>query len=144
MLCGARAYKRRSTGGEISSQTAIYIADTMGELGLFYRLAPFCFLGGTLVPVGGHNVLEPAQLHCAVLAGPHTSNAPKAFDAVLQAQGFGGVANSADIAREAARLLSDPAAAQDAGEAAARGAATLSGAVARTVEALKTVLDARA
>ena len=44
----------------ITSQTAIYIADTMGELGLFYRLAPFCFLGGTLVPLGGHNPLEPA------------------------------------------------------------------------------------
>jgi len=144
MLCGARAYKRRSTGGEISAQTAIYIADTMGELGLFYRLAPFCFLGGTLVPLGGHNVLEPAQLRCAVLAGPHTNNAPKAFEAVLQAQGFGQVASSGDIAREAARLLADPAAAQAAGDAAARGAATLSGAVARTVEALKTVLDARA
>jgi len=144
MLCGARAYKRRSTGGEISAQTAIYIADTMGELGLFYRLSPFCFLGGTLVPLGGHNVLEPAQLRCAVLAGPHTNNAPKAFEAVLQAQGFGQVASSGDIAREAARLLADPAAAQAAGDAAARGAATLSGAVARTVDALKTVLDARA
>jgi 3-deoxy-D-manno-octulosonic-acid transferase len=144
MLCGARAYKRRSTGGEISAQTAIYIADTMGELGLFYRLTPICFLGGTLVPLGGHNVLEPAQLHCAVLAGPHTNNAPKAFEAVLQAQGFGGVASSSDIAREAARLLADPAAAQAAGDAAARGAATQSGAVTRAMEALKTVLDARA
>ena len=73
MLCGTRAVKRRSAGGRISSQTAIYIADTMGEMGLFYRLAPFCFLGGTLVPLGGHNPLEPAALHCAVLAGPHTA-----------------------------------------------------------------------
>jgi 3-deoxy-D-manno-octulosonic-acid transferase len=47
MLCGARACKRRSTGGQISPQTSVYIADTMGEMGLFYRLAPFCFLGGT-------------------------------------------------------------------------------------------------
>ena len=53
MLCGTRATKRRSTGGQISAQTAVYIADTMGELGLFYRLTPFCFLGGTLVPLGG-------------------------------------------------------------------------------------------
>jgi len=42
MLCGARAAKRRAAGGGLSSQTQIYIADTMGELGLFYRLAPFC------------------------------------------------------------------------------------------------------
>jgi 3-deoxy-D-manno-octulosonic-acid transferase len=144
MLCGGRASKRRSAGGQISDQTAIYIADTMGELGLFYRLAPFCFLGGTLVPLGGHNVLEPAALHCAVLAGPHTASAPIAYDAVLTAQQFGRVTSSTDIAREAARLLGNPAAAAAAGDAAARGAAALSGAVARTADALKTMLDARA
>ncbi|HJS46309.1 MAG TPA: 3-deoxy-D-manno-octulosonic acid transferase, partial [Rhizomicrobium sp.] len=112
MLCGARACKRRSTGGQISPQTAVYIADTMGEMGLFYRLAPFCFLGGSLVPLGGHNVLEPAALHCAVLAGPHTMSAPRAYEAVFQAQGFGRIASSADIAREAERLLGDPQAAR--------------------------------
>jgi len=144
MLCGARTHARRSTGGVITHQTAIYIADTMGEMGLFYRLAPFCFLGGTLVPLGGHNVLEPAQLRCAVLAGPHTQNAPRAFDAVLTAQGFGPVASSADLAREALRLLGDAHAAREAGDAAARGAASLSGAVDRTLQALKCLFDARA
>jgi 3-deoxy-D-manno-octulosonic-acid transferase len=144
MLCGTRAFQRRSTGGQIGDQTAIYIADTMGEMGLFYRLAPFCFLGGTLVPLGGHNVLEPAQLHCAVLAGPHTQSAPRAYDAVLGSQGFGRISSSADLAREAARLLGDPAAAKAAGEAAARGAASQSGAVVRTLQALKCLFDARA
>ena len=144
MLCGARPSSRRSKGGIIGAQTAIYIADTLGEMGLFYRLAPFCFLGATLVPLGGHNVLEPAALHCAVLAGPHTENARDAFAAVLGAQGFGTVSSSADIAREAARLLSDPEAARAAGDAAARGAATLSGAVRRTTEVARTLLDARA
>jgi 3-deoxy-D-manno-octulosonic-acid transferase len=144
MLCGTRAYKRRSTGGQITGQTAIYIADTMGELGLFYRLAPFCFLGGTLVPLGGHNVLEPAQLHCAVLAGPHTQSAPNAYDAVLNAQGFGRITSSADLAREAGRLLGAPDAARAAGDAAARGAASQAGAVTRTAEIVKGLLDARA
>ena len=144
MLCGSRASRRRSTGGQISSQTAIYIADTMGEMGLFYRLSHFCFLGGTLVPLGGHNVLEPARLNCAVLAGPHTQSAPGAYDAIFNAQGSGRVANSSDIAREAAKLLSDPAFAKAAGEAAARGAATLSGAVSRTANALEAMLHARA
>ena len=144
MLCGARAHRRRSAGGQISPQTAVYIADTMGEMGLFYRLAPFCFLGGTLVPLGGHNVLEPASLHCAVLAGPHTSSAPRAYEAVLQAQGFGRVLSSSDIAREAEQLLGDPALARAAADAAARGAAALAGAVERTQAALRTMLDARA
>ena len=143
MLCGARPSSRRSTGGIIGAQTAIYIADTLGEMGLFYRLSPFCFLGATLVPLGGHNVLEPAALHCAVLAGPHTDNARAAFAAVLGAQGFGTVSSSADIAREAARLLSDPDVARAAGDAAARGAATLSGAVTRTTEVARKLLDAR-
>ena len=144
MLCGSRAAKRRSSGDKISPQTAVYIADTMGELGLFYRLTRFCFLGGTLVPLGGHNVLEPAALHCAVLAGPNTASAPRAYEAVLEAQRFGLVTSSADIAREAGRLLENPAMAMAAGDAAARGAATQSGAVARTAAALAAMLDARA
>jgi 3-deoxy-D-manno-octulosonic-acid transferase len=144
LLCGARAFRRRSTGGQITSQTAVYIADTMGEMGLFFRLAPFCFMGGTLVPLGGHNPLEPAALHCAVLAGPHTSSAVTAYDAILNAQGFGRVSSSADIARESARLLFDADAARSAGDAAARGAATLSGAVACTITALENLLHARA
>lgn len=144
MLCADRASSRRSTGAAITDRTAIYVADTLGEMGLFYRLSPFCFLGGTLVPLGGHNPLEPAVLHCAVLAGPHTANAASAFDAVLMAQGFGRVHSSADIAREAARLLRSQDAACAAGDAAARGAATLTGAVARTIAALGKLLDARA
>ena len=144
MLCGTRSNKRRSSGEPITADTAIYIADTLGEMGLFYRLATFCFVGGTLVPLGGHNPLEPAALHCAVLAGPHTANAASAYDAVLSAQGFGRVHNSADIVREAKRLLQDRDVAAQAGEAAARGGATLSGAVDRTITALKTMFDARA
>jgi 3-deoxy-D-manno-octulosonic-acid transferase len=144
MLCGARTFRRRSTGGQISSQTAIYIADTMGEMGLFYRLSGFCFLGGTLVPLGGHNVLEPARLNCAVLAGPNIASAPEAYEAIFAAQGFGKVTSSADITREAGKLLANAELAQAAGDAAARGAARLSGAVGRTADALKVLLDARA
>jgi 3-deoxy-D-manno-octulosonic-acid transferase len=144
MLCGARPSRRRSRGELPDAATAIYIADTMNEMGLFYRLAPFCFIGATLVPLGGHNPLEPAALHCAILSGPHNANNPAAFDAVLGAQGFGRVLTSGDIAREAARLLANKAAAMAAGDAAARGAATLAGAVAHTVTALRTLLHARA
>jgi 3-deoxy-D-manno-octulosonic-acid transferase len=144
MLAGRRAATRRSQGGAITGQTCVYIADTLGELGLFYRLAHFCFLGGTLVPMGGHNPLEPAILHRAVLAGPHRANSARAFEAILGAQGFGSVLSSADIAREAGRLIADPAAARAAGEAASRGAASQSGAVGRTLDALSDLIDASA
>ena len=140
MLCGPRPSARRALHQPITALTAVYIADTMGELGLFYRLAPFCFLGGTLVPMGGHNPLEPAALGCAVLAGPDRSSARAAFDAVLAAQGFGAVASSADIARETGRLLADPAATRAGGEAARRGAASLQGAVAKSADLLEKLL----
>jgi 3-deoxy-D-manno-octulosonic-acid transferase len=141
MLCGSRICARRAAGEPIAPDTAIYIADTMNELGLFYRLSPFCFLGGTLVPMQGHNPLEPAVLNCAILAGPSRANSAQAFEAVLRAQGFGSVQTSGDIAREAGRLLSNPQIARDAGLAAARGAASLSGAVEKTVTMLKHLLS---
>jgi 3-deoxy-D-manno-octulosonic-acid transferase len=146
MLCGSRKVARRAKGESVTRETGIYIADTMNELGLFYRLASFCFLGGTLVPMHGHNPLEPAALHCAVLAGPSRSNSAQAFEAVLGAQGFGSVHSSQDIAREAERLLSDPAAAHDAGNAAARGGATLSGASEKIIAMVQDLAgqDARA
>ncbi len=52
----------------------IYIADTLGELGLFYRLCPLCVVGGSFVPIGGHNPIEPAQLGCQIFYGPHIFN----------------------------------------------------------------------
>jgi 3-deoxy-D-manno-octulosonic-acid transferase len=144
MLCGPRQSSRRSLGDRIHAATEVYIADTMGELGLFYRLARFCFIGGTLVPLGGHNPLEPAVLHCAILAGPHRASAAKAYEAILAAQNFGSVGSSADIAAQAGRLIENPALAAAAGEAAARGAASLSGAVAATVAVLESLKHARA
>ena len=116
----------------------------MGELGLFYRLARFCFIGGTLVPLGGHNPLEPAVLHCAIMAGPHRTSATKAYEAILKAQSFGSVANSADIAELSGRLIENPGLAAAAGEGAARGAASQSGAVAATVAVLESLRRARA
>ena len=144
MLCGARPNARRAAGEPLTANTAVYIADTMNELGLFYRLPSFCFLGGTLVPMLGHNPLEPAILNCAILAGPSRANSARAFEEILSAQGFGDVQTSTDIAREAERLLSDPGAARAAGAAAARGAAKLSGAVEKTIGAVKNLLGADA
>ncbi len=65
---------RRSRGESLEKDTDIYLADTMGELGLWYRLASVAFVGGSLVPVGGHNPFEPATLGSAILHGPHVFN----------------------------------------------------------------------
>ena len=64
----------RSRKDKISSDTQIYIADTLGELGLWYRIAPVSFVGGSFVPIGGHNPFEPAALGSAILHGPYVEN----------------------------------------------------------------------
>jgi 3-deoxy-D-manno-octulosonic-acid transferase len=65
---------RRSKKETITPQTEIYLADTMGELGLFYRLCPLAVIGGSFSAIGGHNPIEPAQLGCAIVFGPHMYN----------------------------------------------------------------------
>lgn len=64
----------RSRGEDPTPQTDIYIADTLGEMGLWYRLSPVAFVGGSLVPRGGHNPYEPVKLGCAVIHGAEVSN----------------------------------------------------------------------
>jgi len=145
MLCGTRSSQLRSNELDPARNTAVYIANTMGELGLFYRLAPFAFVGGSLVHHGGQNPLEPAKLGCAVLAGPHTFNFATAYDEIFRAQGTGLVHTSSEIAEIAARLLAEPAKARALGEGASAGAQNLSGAVAKTVTVVEKLLaDARA
>ncbi|HEY1632037.1 MAG TPA: 3-deoxy-D-manno-octulosonic acid transferase [Rhizomicrobium sp.] len=141
MLCGTRIAARRSESKLPVAETAIYIADTMGELGLFYRLAPLAFIGGSIIPHGGQNPLEPARLHCAVMAGPHTFNFTPAYDAIFTAQGEGRVRTSGEIAALAGRVFADPELARRLGEAAAQGAAQLGGAVERTRVAIEGLLS---
>ena len=73
---------RRSQGDAITASTQIYLADTMGELGLFYRLSPLVFMGGSLVRHGGQNPIEPALLGAAVVTGPHHWNQAEALMAL--------------------------------------------------------------
>jgi 3-deoxy-D-manno-octulosonic-acid transferase len=140
MLCGTRSTLRRSDGHEPGADTAIYVADTLGELGLFYRLAPCVFMGGSLVQHGGQNPLEAARLSRAIMAGPHTGNFAPAFDAIFAAQGSGRVLTSADIAAFAGSLLSRPQDAERLGEAARRAAESLGGALEKTRLAVEAIL----
>lgn len=146
MLCGTRPARRRALGELPDARTAVYVADTMGELGLFYRLALFAFIGGSLVRHGGQNPLEPARLGCAVVAGPHTFNFATAYEAIFRGQGAGLVHSSAEIGAMAGRLLGDPSQAKALGARACAAAATLGGAVAKTAVIVEDLLadDARA
>jgi 3-deoxy-D-manno-octulosonic-acid transferase len=98
---------RRCRGEPITDQTDVYLADTMGELGLFYRLAGIAFVGGSLVAKGGHNPFEAARLGCAVLHGPDTRNCAR-MAAELAAAGAAEAVSDADgLARAVSVLLDD-------------------------------------
>lgn len=143
-LCGARSAARRSLHQAVAADTDIYIADTMGELGLFYRLAPFAFIGKSLAAQGGQNPLEAARLSCAVLAGPHTEAFADAYDAIFRAQGTGRIADADDLVRTVRDLLQAPQKARALGEAAKEAAQSLSGALERTRLAVERLLLAHA
>jgi len=103
------AVAQRSSGALPAAATAVYVADSMGELGLFYRLAPVAFVGGSLVPHGGQNVLEPARLGAAIIHGPHMTNFA-AIVAELAAAGAAVPVGDADALADAVlRLLADDA-----------------------------------
>jgi 3-deoxy-D-manno-octulosonic-acid transferase len=128
---------RRSQGMHPDRATDVYVADTVGEMGLFYRLANIVLMGGTLAPVGGHNPIEPAKLGAAILHGPHVHNATEIYAAVDEARGALMVKDSAGLARAVSRLLSDPALTRDMARAAADAVHALGGAVERTMQSIE-------
>ncbi len=106
----------------------VWVADTMGELGLMYRLAPLAFVGRSLVGQGGQNPWEPARLGCAVAVGPHTANFGPAVQALQSAGALTVVADEVALAGWVDAMLGDPArcrAAAAAGQAAASGLSEL-------------------
>ena len=99
------SHTRRSKGGHPTAQ--VYLADTLGELGNWYALAPFVFLGGSLHPIGGHNPFEVAQAGAAVLSGRHVTNFAETF-AELEVRGAAVMVKDADdLALRAETWLSD-------------------------------------
>lgn len=101
------AVSRRSEGASPGPDDAVHVADTMGELGLFYRLAPVVCMGGSFVAHGGQNPVEPAQLGCAVLYGPHMWNFAEITRQLEAAGGALPVADAGALAETVGRLLTD-------------------------------------
>jgi 3-deoxy-D-manno-octulosonic-acid transferase len=120
------AVTQRSGGALPGPGTAIYVADTLGELGLFYRLAPLAFIGGSLVPHGGQNPLEPARLGCAILLGPHSWNFADPVGRLLAAEAALPVADTAALAATALDVLTNPGRGENMAKAAAALVATSS------------------
>ena len=133
----------RSEGKLPDASTDIYVADTIGELGLFYALSPVAFVGGSLVKRGGQNPVEPIKLGAAVLTGPNFQNFRDSYTALLRAGGCKQVTDAAGLAEAALALLDDVSARRTMTERASHAIAAMSGALPRTLTELEPYLPPR-
>ncbi|MEX2649838.1 MAG: 3-deoxy-D-manno-octulosonic acid transferase [Alphaproteobacteria bacterium] len=129
---------RRCAGEEPSR--GIYVADTLGELGVLFRLAEVAFIGGSLVSHGGHNPLEPARLGRPILLGPHMANFSAAAGRLVAAGAAQEVGGAEALADALDRLLGDAGLRARRGEAALAATAAGERVLDRVIEALRPML----
>ena len=132
---------QRSTGALPAAGDSIYVADTLGELGLFYAKTPVAFIGGSLVEHGGQNPIEAIQLGAAVISGAHWRNFSEVYGALHLKDGCRKIAAPAELAPAIASLLADPAAADRMRRNARNVVDNFGGALAKTLAALAPLLQ---
>jgi 3-deoxy-D-manno-octulosonic-acid transferase len=131
---------RRSGLPKSQARGAVIIVDTVGELAQIYRVASVVFVGGSLAPTGGHNMLEPALLRKPVLFGPHTTNFRESAELLLEAGGALVVRDGAELEAHMAALLVDAERCRLMGEAAFKAVAGRRGAIKHTLELVERYL----
>ena len=141
-LCQNRALTlvRRSEGVAPTAEHQILLGDTMGELLAFCGASDLVFMGGSLVPVGGHNLIEPAAWSVPVLSGPHMFNFAEASRLLLAANGMKVCNDSTELAGSINQLLSDPEQCSAMGAAAKAVAEQNRGALGRLIATIETLL----
>lgn len=127
---------RRSRGEAVGAGTDVYLADTLGELGIFYAAAECAFVGGSLVEIGGHNPIEAAKLGVPVVHGPHVGNFTDIYRAFAERSAALAVEDAAGLGEAVARLMSSAPERRRLAEAAGRIVAAGTGALDRTQAAL--------
>lgn len=142
LLAAKGLYAAQRSAGELpDGESDLYLADTMGELGLFYRLSGIAFMGGSLIPHGGQNPLEPARLEVAILYGPHMTNFAEIVGALEEAGAGQQVADAAGLADAVEQLLSDETERRRRAVAALKVADAQAGVLDRVLAALSPLLD---
>jgi 3-deoxy-D-manno-octulosonic-acid transferase len=134
---------RRSEGGPVPAETRVFLGDSMGEMAAYYSACDLAFIGGSLAPLGGQNLIEAAAQGCPVLIGPHTWNFQEATDRAITHGAARRVADAHELAREVARLAADPGQRAAMGAAGSKYARTYRGATARIVAMLAPDLPRR-
>ncbi len=105
----------RTSKQPCQQSTEVFLVDTMGEVPLFYAASDAAFVGGSLVPIGGHNLLEPAAQGLPIVTGPHLFNAPEIAENFIALGACRVVANGGELAASVASLIDDPVVAQEMG-----------------------------
>jgi len=123
-----------------SAQTDVYVADTIGEMGLFYRLAPIVFIGGSLIQHGGQNPIEAIKLGASIIHGPHVQNFAELYDILDRTGGAKRVDTGELLVRQIGQWLSDAKLRQQSNDAAIAVVEQLGGALERTLAALEPYL----
>jgi 3-deoxy-D-manno-octulosonic-acid transferase len=101
------AYRQRSHGETCTQDTAVYLLDTLGELQPFYGAADVAFVGGSLAPIGGHNLIEPAAVGVPIVTGPHVFNFAEVSRLLTEAGAASVVTDASSLAWELTLLLRD-------------------------------------
>ena len=127
----------RSTGADFKRDSTLYIADTVGEMGLLYRLANVVFLGKSLASSGGQNPIEPAKLGCAILHGPHVENFIDVYRELDDAHGAIQVGDADTLTRALGALFADSARMRRVARAAAETVERFGGATDNIMQALE-------
>jgi 3-deoxy-D-manno-octulosonic-acid transferase len=127
---------QRSLGDLPSRETEIYVADTLGELGLIYRIAPIVFIGGSLIEHGGQNPIEAAKLGAAIVHGPYVWNFAEIYSALDAAGGAEMVPDTGKLTMRIGMWLKNADTREQVARAGLRTVDTLAGALERTVTAL--------
>lgn len=128
------------TGGAVDETTQVLLVDTVGELASLYAAADVAFVGGSLVPVGGHNLLEPAALGVPVLTGPYYANGREIAELLLARGAAVKVADARELTQALRRLFADPQERRRMGAAGVRIVESNRGSVARLLELIATLL----
>jgi len=134
-------WQKRSQDTTLNKQTQVYLADSVGELMLWFAVSDAAFIGGSLVPFGGHNILEPAALQKPILSGPHYSNLKALFEPFIAEQALRIVQDSDELANTLHNLINNSDASDQLANKAYECFAKQTGALERTMNEIKPFLN---
>jgi len=134
------SFVTRTSKHSVSADTQVYLLDTLGELPAFYAAGDVAFVGGSLVPIGGHNLLEPAALSLPIVAGPHNFNSADIAQMLVEHGAVRIVNDAAQLAEVVAGLFADPATRTTMGASGRKAMDGNRGAVARLMQFLEPLL----